>query len=171
VLEVGDCLTYPTDTGRVRNPYVTRARDEWFYATYPWTEDGWAAAIVLARRHRFETFARYLVAVLRYEGQARPDLERFGTLDILHSKTFMPDPLRRVHLVSTKRLHLQRMRVEVIGTLAVAEDLVREAFAKELATAGREFANDAWTLPDLYMYRSESLAPADAHDPIQAFLR
>jgi hypothetical protein len=171
VLEVGDCLTYPTDTGRVRNPYVTPGREKQFFGMHPWTPDGWAAAIVLARHHRFETFPRYLVAVLGHGGQARPDTERFRALDILHSKTFMPTPLRRVHLVSTKQLHLKRMRVEVIGNLPVAEHRVREAFAKELTTTGREFANDAWTLPDMYEYRPEQLAPADVRDPILAFLQ
>lgn len=171
VFEVGDCLTYPTDTGRVRNPYVTPAREKQFFGMHPWTPDGWAAAIVLARHHRFETFPRYLVAVLGYDGQARPDPERFRALDILHSKTFMPTPLRRVHLVSTKPLHLKRMGVEVIGNLPVAEHRVREAFAQELRTTGREFANDAWTLPDMYEHRPEQLAPAAVRDPILAFLR
>src|SRR5512133_1291996 len=62
VLDVGDCFAYPTAMGRVRNPYVSPAREQWFYGRYPWKQDGWAAAIVLARNHRFETFARYLVA-------------------------------------------------------------------------------------------------------------
>jgi hypothetical protein len=171
VLDVGDCLAYPTARGRVRNPYVTPAREASFYGTFPWVQDGWAAAIVLARQHRFETFARYLIAVLRYDEEARPAFEQFDALDILHSKTFMPTPLRRVHHVSTKRLHLERMRVEVLGSQPVADELVRGTFAKELATSGREFANDAWTLPDLYDHRPELLAPADVGDPIRAFLR
>jgi hypothetical protein len=170
VLEVGDCLTYPTAVGRVRNPYITPAREDRFYETYPWVPDAWAAAIVLARHHRFETFARYLIAVLRYHEQPRPDFERFGAMDILHSKTFMPTPLRRVHHVSTRRLHLERMRVEVVGNVSIAEQSVREAFANQLTTSGREFANDAWTLPDMYLHRPELLAPADVRDPIEAFL-
>ena len=170
VLEIGDCLAYPTAVGRVRNPYVTGAREESFYGMYPWVQDGWAAALVLARQHRFGTFARYLVAVLRYDKEARPAVDDIAALDILHSRTFMPTPLRRVHLVSTTRLHLERMRVEVLGNKSVAEQRVLEAFAKELATGGREFANDAWTLPDMYPHRPQLLGPADVRDPIQAFL-
>jgi hypothetical protein len=170
VLEVGDCFAYPTAVGRVRNPYVSPAREKWFYERYPWKQDGWAAAIVLTRNHRFETFARYLVALLRYDEPARPDLALVPSLDVLHSKTFMPNPLRRVHLVHTKALHLRRMRVEMLGKLAVNEPRVRAAFAGELATAGREFANDAWTLPDMYEHRPQLLAPANVPDPIRAFL-
>jgi len=166
----GDCFTYPVAAGRVRNPYVSPAREERFYKAYPWEQDGWAAAIVLACVHRFETFARYLVAILRYDQEARPTIDLFPTLSILHSSTFAHKPLRRVHLVSTTRTHLKRMGVEVVGNLAVKERKVDREFARELTRAGREFANDAWTLPDMHAYRPERLAPADVRDPIAAFL-
>jgi hypothetical protein len=125
---------------------------------------------VLTSTHRFETFARYLIALLRYDEPGRPDLALVPSLNVLHSKTFMPNPLRRIHLVHTKALHLRRMRVEVLGNLAMNEQRVRTEFAKELATAGRELANDAWTLPDMYEHRPQLLAPANVPDPIRAFL-
>jgi hypothetical protein len=170
LLDVGDCLTYPTSTGRVRNPYVSPAREERFYARFPWTQDGWAAAIVLDRTRRFETFARYLEAVLRLEGAEPPEAGDFASLSILHSRTFAHRPLRRVHLVSTTRTHLKRMGVVVVGRLDVDAGAVRSAFAGELAMSGRELANDAWTLPDMYRHGPERLAPADVDDPIAAFL-
>ena len=170
ILQEGDCLVYPTSSGRVRNPYVSPAQEQSFYRMHPWQQDGWAAAIVLACRHRFETFARYLVAVLRHDEQLPPDPARFGELHILHSRGFQSHPLRRVHLVSTTRQHLERMEVDVVGNLPVKARVVREAFAAELARPGREFANDAWTLPDLFQYRPDRLAPADVADPISAFL-
>jgi hypothetical protein len=170
VLEAGDCIVYPTARGRVRNPYVSPRKEESFYGRFPWEPDGWAAALVLARRHRFDVFARYLVAILRWDSRAPAEPEHFPTLSILHSKTFMPTPQRRVHLVSTSRLHLQRMRVETVGRLAVDDARVEAEFAAELRRRGREFANDAWTLPDLYDHAPERLAPADVEDPVSRFL-
>ena len=170
VLEGGDCFAYPTAVGRARNPYVSPAREKSFYERYQWKQDSWAAAIVLTRNHRFETFAWYLVALLRYGEPARPDLALVPSLNVLHCSAFMPNPLRRVHLVHTKVLHLRRMRLEVLGNLGVNEPRVRAAFAAELATSGREFANDAWTLPDMYQHRPQLLAPVDVPDPIRAFL-
>jgi hypothetical protein len=62
------------------------------------------------------------------------------------------------------------MGVEVVGSLAVHQGRVDQAFAHELTGDGRELANDAWTLPDMYRYRAERLEPADVPDPIAAFL-
>ena len=170
LLEIGACFAYPTSTGRVRNPYVSPAKEETFYKTYPWQQDGWAAGIVLDTVHRFETFARYLVAILRYDGDTEPGIDLFPRLSILHSNTFMTKPTRRVHLVGTTRLHLKRMGVAVVGNLPVNRALVESTFARELAHSGREFANDAWTLPAGYRYRREQLGPADVDDPLAAFL-
>lgn len=170
LLTPGDCVTYPVSIGRVRNPYVSPAREERFYETCPWEQDGWAAAIVLACTHRFQTFARYLVAVLRYDGDVAPSIAVFPTLSILHSRTFAFEPVRRVHLVSTTRMHLKRMGVSVVGNLPVDDELVEAAFGRELARSGRELANDAWTLPDTYRYNPDRLEPADVRDPIAAFL-
>ncbi len=170
LLAAGDCLVYPTSEGRVRNPYVSPAREERFYAAYPWERDASAAAIVLACVHRFETFARYLVALLRYDGEAEPTLDVFPKLSILNSRTFAPKPERRVHLVSTTRVHLKRMGVSVVGNLPVNTRKVEREFTHELTRDGRDFANDAWTLPDTYRLQPERLAPADCRDPIAAFL-
>ena len=170
LLQSGDCLTYPTSQGRVRNPYVPPAREAGFYKNFPWERDATAAAIVLACVHRYETFARYLVALLRYDGGGEPALDVFPTLSILHSRTFAFEPQRRVHLVSTTRTHLKRMGISVVGNLPVNRAAVAQEFAGELGRSGREFANDAWTLPDTYRYQPERLAPADVRDPVAAFL-
>jgi hypothetical protein len=171
VLGLGDCLTYPTSMGRVRNPYVTPQREASFYTTHRWQEDGRAAAIVLHRLHRFETFARYLIAILRHDGDEQPTTAAVAGMSILRSRTFAPEPMRRVHLVSTTRLHLRRMRVEVVGTLDVDVEAVEREFARELRRRGGEFANDAWTLPDTFRHRPDRLAPLDVDDPVAAFLR
>jgi hypothetical protein len=170
LLGLGDCFTYPTSAGRVRNPYVTPVREAGFYDNFPWERDGCAAAIVLARVHRHGVFARYLIAVLRWQEDVEPTLEQFRGLSILHSRTFAYEPERRVHLVSTTPSHLRRMGVSVIGNLPIDGRQVELTFAGELKRSGREFANDAWTLPDTYRYNPERLAPADVVDPVEAFL-
>jgi hypothetical protein len=170
LLEPGDCLVYPTCEGRVRNPYVSTAKEEWYYKIQPWERDGWAAAIVLGRAHRFETFARYVIAILRSDGDVEPAIDVFPSLSILHSRTFGHEPMRRVHVVSTTRMHLRRMGVDIVGNLPVSESKVDAAFAEELKRNGRVFANDAWTLPHTYSYKPERLAPADVLDPVAAFL-
>jgi hypothetical protein len=82
----------------------------------------------------------------------------------------MPNPLRRVHLVHTKALHLRRMRVEVLGNLGVNEPRVRAAFAGGLATSGRELAKRRVDFARMYEHRPQLLAPANVPDPIRAFL-
>jgi hypothetical protein len=161
LLRPGDCLSYPTSEGRVRNPYLSATTDE---------QDAWGAAIVLACVHRFETFARYLVAILRYDGKAEPTLDIFPALSILHSRTFAFEPQRRVHLVSTTRTHLKRMGMTVVGNVPVDSRRAEASFGSELTRSGRELANDAWTLPDTYRYNPDRLAPADVRDPVAAFL-
>jgi hypothetical protein len=170
LLMPGDCFSYPTSEGRVRNPYVSPAQEDKFYEVHPWNQDGCAAAIVLACVHRFETFARYLVAILRYDGEDDPVADVFPTLSILHSRTFSPKPQRRVHLASTTRTHMKRMGVSVVANLPVNGRKVEKEFAHELRRPGRELANDAWTLPDTYRYQPDRLSPADVRDPIAAFL-
>jgi hypothetical protein len=170
LLEPGACLTYPTAKGRVRNPYVTPARETGYYRLFPWERDGSAAAIVLARVHRYETFARYLVAILRYDADSEPELDIYPTLSILHSRTFTFEARRRVHLVSTTRMHLKRMGVSIVGKLTVNSSRIEQDFADELTHSGGEFANDAWTLPDAFHRQPERFAPADVRDPIAAFL-
>ena len=146
VLETGTCFAYPTSAGRVRNPYVSPAKEEiGFTRRIRGSKTAGRPRIVLHTVHRFETFARYLVAILRYDGDTEPAVNLFPALSILHSNTFMKKPMRRVHLVGTTRVHLKRMGVAVVGNLPVNRGLVESTFARELARSGREFANDAWT--------------------------
>jgi hypothetical protein len=62
VLEVGDCLLYPTSQGHIRNPYVGPRMEERFVAAHRWDADGWGAALVLMRYYRYGVFARYVIA-------------------------------------------------------------------------------------------------------------
>jgi hypothetical protein len=123
LLRVGDCLVYPLRQGEPRNVYVEPRQEDRFYGG-PWTPDGWGAACVLARWYWYDVFARYLVAVLRYEGAAKPELADFTGLSILSYSTSNSGTHRGVDVVSVTRQHLRRMGVEVVGRLAISDGAV-----------------------------------------------
>jgi hypothetical protein len=169
VMDAGDVLVYPTSKGDPRNPYVGPRKEERFYAMHPWEQDGWAMAIVLLRYHRYDVFARYVVALLRVDPASKPSMERLASRTIMHAARFaVYEPRRRVHKVSTSRQHLERMRVEVIGHVALRAEAVAADFAPDrppLAKYGeRELANEAWIERP-----GTETEPVD--DPIAPYLR
>jgi hypothetical protein len=167
VLQVGDCLIYPLRQGAPRNPYVGPRFEARFYGPEPWTPDGWGAACVLARWHRFDVFARYLVAVLRLEGATRPALADFPGLSMLSYKHPRGWTQRGAYVVSTSRLHLRRMRIEIVGRLAVRRGSVLWEFPPDrppMASPGGDFSNYA----DLRLVSDRGAVPMD--DPLASFL-
>lgn len=88
VMDAGDVLVYPTSKGDPRNPYVGPRKEERFYAMHPWEQDGWAMAIVLLRYHRYDVFARYVVALLRVDPASKPSMERLASRTIMHAARF-----------------------------------------------------------------------------------
>ena len=85
VLEVGDVLAYPMDGGLLRNPYVGPRTAERFFDRHPWVPDGWGAAVVLDRFHKYEVFARYVIAFVAAGEPARIDPASLATRSILHT--------------------------------------------------------------------------------------
>lgn len=71
----GDCLVYPTSKGRLRNPYVSPAREAEYDRIHAWSQDGWGAAIVLAHHRQFDIFACHVIALLASSAPTRPDSE------------------------------------------------------------------------------------------------
>jgi hypothetical protein len=131
LFEAGDCLCYPTEEGRVINPYLgDRGRKG--AAPYPFKPDGWGAVAVLRTFRRFDVFARYLVAVLDYNDRWKPSLEQFPSLNILHVNESMlydnAPPSIRVYGVYTTAQHLKRMRVQTLGALEANAALVAQHF-------------------------------------------
>ena len=148
VIEVGDCLVYPTSHGQARNPYVGPKNEDRFYAIHHWEADGWGAAILLMRYHRYGVFARYVIAVLRSRPEAKPALSDFAKLSIRHSNRIGWSAShidRRVHAVETSREHLKRMRVEILGSLAIDRRKVEAEFTpgEPPITVESNFANKA----------------------------
>jgi hypothetical protein len=164
VLEVGDCLTYPLRAGKPYNPYIGPSREARFYGG-GWTPDGWGAACVLARWHQHDVFPRYLTAVLRYQAASQPTLADFPRLSIRSHRSASGRSKRGLRAASTSRQHLARMRVEIVGRLAVEPAAVAAEFPPaRLATwSGTEFAN--------YANVSGGLAQAVAvDDPLARYL-
>jgi hypothetical protein len=148
VLEVGDCLLYPTSQGHIRNPYVGPRMEERFFAAHRWEADGWGAALVLMRYYRYGVFARYVIAVLRNNPDAKPRLANFAKLSIRHSVRIgwrASELERRVHAVETSSQHLKRMRVEIVGSLVVDRERVEAEFTpgEPPITVESNFANKA----------------------------
>jgi hypothetical protein len=161
VLEVGDCLVYPTADGKPRNPYVSVKQEALYYGAYPWAQNGWGAAIVLSRSHRYTVFARYVVAFLALETEGKPTVEemigaslrRFDQIRFVRT----PDgrfrdegrPRPYVFAVTTSRRHLARMRVEVVGHVEVNMERVAADFDPDVSPIARfgvrELANHAST--------------------------
>ena len=83
------------------------------------------------RYHRYGVFARYVIAVLRSSPKAKPALSDFAKLSIRHSHRIGWSAShidRRVHAVETSREHLKRMRVEILGSLAIDRGKVEAEF-------------------------------------------
>lgn len=128
VLNAGDCVLVPTSAGHPRNPYVTPGKEESYYARYPWNADGWAAIAVLARYHRYGVFARYLACELRKDPEIKPPFADFPSMSIRSTASVSGRVWRRLYPVSTTKQHLARMRVEVVGTLAIDQRVISHEF-------------------------------------------
>jgi len=137
------------------------------YGSEPWIPDGWGTACVLARWHRHEVFARYLVAVLRYDGVTKPTRADIAGSSILSYRTASGRTHQGCHVVSTTRQHLQRMQVDVIGRLQIKTGAVRWEFPSDrplLKSAGADFVSHA----GLRDARRPGAVPVD--EPLRVYL-
>lgn len=172
ILERGDCLAYPTDGGKLRNPYVTPAQEGRFFARHSWEPDGWGAAVVLERAHEYGVFARYFVALMADALGERPTAAEIGDMSILHTGTplgltgpWTERPRRCLHWISISRTHLRRMRIDVVGRLQLDPELVRQELSGSVpgGTLDHSLANVAH-----FGAIGNRLVPA--HDPIARYL-
>src|SRR5262245_2142465 len=149
LFEVGACFVYPTSDGKPRNPYVSAKREESFNAAYPWEQNGWGAAIVLSRSHHFAVFARYVAGFLAVATASKPTVEDMcdASLRCFDDIRFVPapgggfrdesTPRPSVFALTTSRSHLARMRVEVVGRVAMDDVLVAADFDPDLSPIAR----------------------------------
>jgi hypothetical protein len=161
VFDVGDCFVYPTSDGKPRNPYVSAKREAWYYGAYPWEQNGWGAAIVLSRSHRYTVFARYVVGFLAIQTHGKPTLAEMtaASLRSFDQIGFVrtPDggnrdqatPRPYVFAVTASRSRLARMRIEVVGRLEVDAERVATDFDPDQSAIARfgvsELVNHAST--------------------------
>jgi hypothetical protein len=165
VLQVGDCLVYPTSEGKARNPYVGPRQEASQYKIHAWEADGWGSAIVLNQYHKYGVFARYVLALLASHPETRLDPEAFRGQSILHSGSFQFRTRRRVHACVTNRQHLERMQIVVVGRLEVDFERVAQEFSptiRNFARYGDSASFDADT--------EGLLGRVDLDDPIAAYL-
>jgi hypothetical protein len=161
LLDIGDCLVYPTTAGVLRNPYVT-PKEEGYYGRYPWNPDGWGAAVVVNRHLKYGVFSRYIVALLANDPVRKPDFADFHGLSILHTNR-LGRPWRRVHAIKTTALHLKRLLIEVVGRLALDE----AKLFKEFDPASPEIARGG---ESSYQLQVKPAGRLDIDDPIARFL-
>jgi hypothetical protein len=152
VLQPGDCLVYPVADGAIRNPYVGPRKAERFFAVHRWVADGWGSLIVLDAYHRHDVLARYIVALLANDDDRPPGIDEIPGLHIRHTRHIgLPagsPARRRVHAVHTTRIHLERMRMQAIGNLAVDPMVVAShglTFGTPPLTFDTDLANAAHT--------------------------
>jgi hypothetical protein len=131
LFEEGGVLAYPTSKGVPRNPYVSPAHEADHERRFGWRHDGWGAAIVIARRRQHDVFAWYAMALLAASAPARPSLAEIARMSILHTEVWVetdegavPSTTRQIHPITMSRSHRDRLRVEIVGRLALRTDLV-----------------------------------------------
>ena len=112
VMGVGDVLAYPICGGDCRNPYATRPDQLKIYGPgggQPWTQDAWAATIIVERGLTFGFFAWYRPLVVRAAYDARPTLAE------------LTDAQWALQLPGTcSATHFRRIGFEIVGTVPVS---------------------------------------------------
>jgi hypothetical protein len=173
ILELGDCIVYPTAGGALRNPYVTPGREAAFFARHRWEPDGWGAAVVLERAYEFDVFARYLVALVADSLADRPTPVAIAGMSILHTGTppgktgpSTERPRRCLHWISLSLSHLHRMHIEVVGRLQLDTELVQQELAATVP--GRRLDH---SLANVARFGAIEHRLVPANDPLSRYLR
>jgi hypothetical protein len=109
VMELGDCLIFPTSQGKGINSYFpSRAADRTFQ------QDGWGAGVVCELGRAFGYLAWYRLCVLNETFPGRPDIAR------VHAGRFGPG----LSAGTCSPTHYKRMELAKIGSLPVVEGAI-----------------------------------------------
>jgi len=114
LFEEGECVAYPTRRGEPINPYFPHR------LLADWSQDSWAAFVVLGRSRLLDYFAIYLIAVYEPAHSALPRLEQLAA--------GVPIPFNAA-LVSARRRDLSKMRLEPMGRTNLRVDLIEQEFS------------------------------------------
>jgi hypothetical protein len=119
ILSVGDIYAFPTGRGQPVNPYVHVARDGRYPHWYQWSQDAWAAVLVVDRGRAFEYLAWYTLAVTQRESGDKPTLS-----DLWET----PWTLRSSGTCTPT--HFKRLRLEPLGAVSISRDAIESRLGK-----------------------------------------
>lgn len=113
LMDVGDVFVYPTSAGRCINSYF-KSKDK----IPGWKQDGWSAAVIIDRGRAFDFLAWYRPMTLPGATAEKPTFEQVRT-----QKLFVVR-----HPGTCSAVHLKRLELEKIGTVAIDSDKVTSNF-------------------------------------------
>lgn len=136
VLDVGACLAYPSQDGNAPNLFMRQSDIDRTFKP-----NGWGAFIVLARAHKLDVFARYLIARLAVAPRNKPTRESCasGKLSANKSAWSLEPPTPAVAWVEITRPHLKKLAAVPLGTLPLDGNAVRRSFEPAPKDEGRDW--------------------------------
>ena|SRR5690348_6497033 len=113
LMEVGDVFVYPTSSGKAINSYF-KSKDK----IPGWKQDGWAAAIIIARGRAFDFLAWYRPLTIRRAMAEKPALEQLKAENLLVAR----------HPGTCSAVHFKRLELEKIATVEIDPEKVERNF-------------------------------------------
>ena len=149
LLSPGSMWRYPTQRGQSRNPYFATAEAERFVA------DGWGALVVVRVGRAYGWLAWYVVIPLRVRRKAPPDLKHVLKARCAAVRHWLEEG--DVTVVAggpgtLTRAHFERLGLEHIGDVAIAEDALPAhltEYAEHAAAADISISNQLNTVERL----------------------
>jgi hypothetical protein len=118
IMSVGDVYVYPTGRGSPVNPYAF-TRDGAFPHWYQWSQDAWAAMILVDCGLAFDYLAWYTLAVTQREFAEKPALnDLWDTPWTLRVSGTCPPT------------HFKRLGLEALGVVSVNRDAIESGLGK-----------------------------------------
>jgi hypothetical protein len=153
LMETGDVVVYPTCSGKCINPYFASKEQDRQYTKdgpRPWTQDGWAAAVIIDCGRAFDFLAWYRALTIVEARSEKPSLE-----------SLRGEVLWKLEIPGTcSPSHFKKMELQKIGTFPLDAERRRSVFPNlrpgiSAAVSDISIANrlnvfsetPAWTIP------------------------
>jgi hypothetical protein len=122
LMETGDVVVYPTCAGKCINPYFASKEQDRQYTKdgpRPWTQDGWAAAVIIDCGRAFDFLAWYRPLTIVEARSEKPSLES------LHGEV-----LWKLETPGTcSPSHLKKLELQKIGMLPIDAEKLKRIFS------------------------------------------
>jgi len=121
LMETGDVIVYPTCAGKCINPYfASKELDRQYTKDGPraWTQDDWAAALIIDCGRAFDFLAWYRPLTIVEARREKPSLESLSGAVLWKLET--PG--------TCSPSHLKKMELQKIGTLPIDTEKLRSVF-------------------------------------------